>query len=56
MAFCTLDSAALALSQTDLSSPQQSWMSNQSVNQRMTLTVTLLKLLARLLMLAVDWV
>ena len=56
MEFFTSNSAALALSQTDLSLIQQSWMPNQSADQWMTLIVPLVKLSARLLMLAVDWV
>ena len=50
--FCTLDSAALASNQTDLSSPQQSWMPCQSADHQLMLPVALVELSARLPMLA----
>jgi len=56
MEFCTSDSTALASDQTNLSSLQQSWMPSQSADQQMLLIVTLVKLLARLPMMAADWV
>jgi hypothetical protein len=46
------DSAALALSQTDLSSPQQSWMPSRSVGHRPMLPVVQVESTARLPMLA----
>jgi len=54
IASCTSNSAALAASQTNLSSLQQSWMASQSVDQQLMLTVMLVKLSARLPMLAMD--
>ena len=52
MEFCTLDSATLASNQTDLSSPQQSWMPSQSVDHQLMLPVVLMESSARLPMLA----
>jgi len=46
--FCTSNSAALALSQTDLSSPQQSWMPSRSVDHQLMLPVVLVESMARL--------
>jgi len=50
--FCTSDSAALASNQTDLSSPQQSWMPSRSVDHQLMLPVVLVESTARLPMLA----
>jgi len=52
MEFCTSDSATLASNQTDLSSPQQSWMPSQSADYQLMLPVVLVKSMARLPMLA----
>jgi hypothetical protein len=41
--FCTSDSAALASNQTDLSSPQQSWMLSQSVDHQLMLSMVLVE-------------
>ena len=61
MEFYTLDSAALASNQTDLSSPQQSWMSSQSADHQLmlpvvSLPVVLVESTAKLPMLVVHWV
>ena len=48
MEFCTSDSAALASNQTDLSSPQQSWMPSRSVGHQLILPVVLVESTARL--------
>ena len=52
MEFCTSNSAALASNQTDLSSPQQSWMPSRSAGHQLMLPVVLVESMARLLMLA----
>jgi len=56
MASCTSNSAALALSQTDLSSLQQSWTPSQSVDHQLMLAIALVELSAELPMPAVHWV
>ena len=48
MEFYTSDSAALASNQTDLSSPQQSWMPSQSVDHQLMLPMMLVESMARL--------
>ena len=48
MEFCTSDSAALASNQTNLSSPQQSWMLSQSVDHQLMLPMVLVESTARL--------
>ena len=50
--FCTSDSTALASNQTDLSSPQQSWMSSRSVDYQLMSPVVLVEPMAKLPMLA----
>ena len=50
--FCTSDFAALASNQTDLSSPQQSWMPSQSADHQLMLLIVLVELSAKLAMLA----
>ena len=52
MEFCTSDSAVLASNQTDLSSPQKSWMPSQSIGHQLILPVVLVESTARLPMLA----
>ena len=48
MEFCTSDSAALPSNQTDLSSPQQSWMPSRFVDHQLMLLVVLVESTARL--------
>ena len=50
--FCISNSAALASNQTDLSSPQQSWMPSQSADHQLMLPGMLVELSSRLPMLA----
>ena len=48
MEFCTSDSAALVSNQTDLSSPQQSWMPSGSADYQLMSPVVLVESTARL--------
>jgi hypothetical protein len=52
MEFSTSDSAALASNKTDLSSPQQSWMSSRPADYQLMPPVVLVESTARLPMLA----